>query len=127
MKTLEGVFTICAWLFCPFACMAYQCEQVGLTSPPGWIWKAAEGDDFFQTYIFTFKENGTLLMQESLPGGKFDQDITSYRLVGKVLKVTFHSGFLKGKEIDMPCNFFNGQLQLTSSNGETYVFDPKTD
>ena len=66
-------------------------------------------------------------MQESLPGGKFDKDTTSYRLVGKMLKITFHSGLFKGKEIDTPCNFFNGQLQLTSSNGETYVFDPKTD
>jgi len=127
MKNLAMLLAAWAWLFCPVAGMAYQCEEKDLTSTPGWIWKAAEdaGHNVVETYILTFKENGLLLMQEKLPDGTVDEDTTSYRIDGKVLKVVCNIALCKGKEVEMPCNFFNGQLQLTI-NEETYVFDPKT-
>jgi hypothetical protein len=61
-----------------------------------------------------------------MPDGKFKKDTAAWRLDGKSIKVKFHGGMFMGEEIDMPCNFFNGQLQLTM-NRETYIFDPQLD
>ncbi|GHU36885.1 hypothetical protein AGMMS50256_34090 [Betaproteobacteria bacterium] len=117
---------VCAGLSWPVAGLAYLCEEIDLTSPSGWIWRAHEGDDYFETYIYTFKEDGTLLLQESMPGNRFKKGAATWRLDGRGIKIKFNSGMLMGEEINMPCNFFNGQLQLTM-NGETYVFDPQMD
>jgi hypothetical protein len=126
MKKSSMALAALAWLSCPAAGLAYPCEPIDLSSPPGWIWQAHEGDGYFETYVYIFKEDGTLLLRESLPGGKFKMGAAAWRLDGKSIRVKFHSGMFMGEEIDMPCNFFNGQLQLTL-NGETYVFDPKLD
>jgi hypothetical protein len=126
MKKPWHLLAALAGLSCPAAGMAYPCEAIDLTSPSGWIWKAHEGDGYFETYIYAFKEDGALLLQESMPGGKFKKGTAAWRLDGKSVKVKFHGGMFAGEEIDMPCNFFNGQLQLTL-NGETYIFDPQLD
>jgi hypothetical protein len=126
MKKSKIMFAVFVGLLFPAAGMAYPCEPIDLASPSGWIWKAHEGDDYIETYIYTFKEDGTLLLQESLPGNKFKKGVATWRLDGRSVKIKFGSGMLMGGEIDMPCNYFNGQLQLTM-NGETYVFDPKND
>lgn len=123
-RSMLALAALAAGLSFPFAGRAAVCEAIDLTSPPGWIWKAHEGDGHFETYIYAFRENGELRLEERLPGGKTRKETAAWRLAGRTLKVKFQSRFFKGEEVDMPCNFFNGQLQLTM-NGETYVFDPK--
>jgi hypothetical protein len=123
MKFLPSALTACC-LFCPAAGQALDCEAIDLSIASPWIWQSIEGDGYYETYIYTFKEDGALLLEESLPGGKFKKDSATYRLDGKNLWIRFAGGFFQGKEIGMPCAYFNGQLQLTI-DGNTYVFNPK--
>ena len=125
MKLLPFAWAVCC-LFYPAVGEAFDCEAGDLSVASPWIWQSIEGDDYYETYIYTFRKDGTLLLEESLPGGKFKKGSATYRLDGKTLWIKFASGFFRGEEIGMPCAYFNGQLQLTI-DGNTYVFNPKDD
>jgi hypothetical protein len=126
MKMLTTVM-LCAAIFLAvtFTCAAEGADGEDDPSTAGiegtWIWRSAEGDDFFETYIYAFGEDGTLTRDLFLPGRVEKRDVFSYKIEGKKISLTPRGGTAKGAAY--PFAVFNGQLQLTM-DGNTYVFDP---
>jgi hypothetical protein len=86
-----------------------------------WQWQASEGDGFFETYIYTFKDDGTMDIEEHLPGEKLYEASAFYGAEGGRLIIFMES---EKRSADVPFTVFNGQLQLTFE-GNTLVFEPK--
>jgi hypothetical protein len=92
-----------------------------------WAGKSAEDGDC-GTYIFTFRPDGILELEESLPGGRTRKDTAEYRADGNNLHVKFLTGFFAGAEGLSYSYILEGDRLILTANvenarGETVIFE----
>jgi hypothetical protein len=102
--------------------------EAGLPALTGtWTGKSAEDGE---TYIFTFRPDGVLELEELLPDGKIHKDTAEYEADGDSIRVRFLTGFFAGEEGFRYSYTLEGdRLTLTANventNAETVVFERK--
>jgi hypothetical protein len=96
-----------------------------------WTGKSAE-EGYGETYVFTFRSDGILEMEETPSGknGKTHKDTAEYEVDGNIIRVTFLTGFFAGTEgLSYFYTLEGDRLTLTangeSANAETVIFERK--
>jgi hypothetical protein len=132
IRNLTGIAILLLLILLPVPCsVAADTPEEGLPGPliGTWTGKSSE-DGYGETYVFSFRPDGILELEELLPDGKISKNTAEYEVDGKGIRVMFSTGFFAGKEGLCYSYTLEGNRLILTANvenvrGETVIFERK--